>query len=211
MRKLLVLFVTFATAPLFAQATALTLSLAGPTIFKPAGTVVLNLALSGSSGANISGVQFTVPAPGGSTVVMAGAASTAASKQVTCNQAATGTLPLTCIAVGLNNATFSDGVVAVLTVTLPNPIVQGLTWTMPTIVASTVGAQVTATSAAPTNPCNITGSGTVGTADMTASISQALNAAVSCVDLTGDGVCNIFDVVRVVIAAQPSGVCKVGP
>ena len=208
MRRLVILLILLA-ASLSAQ--TLTLSLAGPTSFKPSGTVIMNLNLSGSSGQNISGVQFTVPAPGGTTTVVAGAASTAASKTVTCAQQTTGTLSLTCIVVGLNNTAYADGIVAVLTTTLPNPIVQGLSWTMPVVVASTTGTAVTTASSAPDNPCNLTGSGMVGVNDMVASITEALNPASTCVDLTGDGACNIFDVIRVVLAAQPSGVCKVGP
>ena len=200
-------------AILAAQSTTptLTLSLAGPTSFKPAGTVVLNLTLSASSGQNVSGIQFTVPAPGGVTVVTAGAASTAVSKSVYCNQSSVAPLPLTCVVIGLNNTAYSDGVVAVLTITLPNPIVQGLSWTMPTVVASTSAVQITDTSSAPDNPCNLTGSGTVGINDMIQSIDQTIDPMLACVDLTGDGVCNILDVVRVVLAAQPGGVCKVGP
>jgi hypothetical protein len=205
MKKLIAL--SLLTAATWGQ--TLTLSLAGPTTFKAAGTVVLNLTLTGSAGQNVSGIQFTIPAPGGVTTAILGAASTAATKNLTCSQSSVAPLPVTCIIIGSNNTAYADGVVAVISVVLPNPIVQGLTWTMPVISASTTGTQVATVSSAPNNPCNITGSGTVGVGDITAAISSALTQT-ACVDLNGDGTCNIMDVIRVVIAGQPAGVCKIG-
>lgn len=208
MRKLITTMLLLGAAG-WGQAT-LTLSLAGPTSFKASGTVVMNLTLTGSAGQNISGIQFTIPSPGGVATVTAGPASTAASKTVTCAQSTAVGQSLTCIIIGLNNTMYADGIVGVVSVALPNPLVQGITWTMPVIVASTTGTAVTTASSAPANPCNITGSGTLGTNDVTASIGQALTQT-ACVDLNGDGTCNIYDVIRVVLAIQPQGVCKVGP
>ena len=208
MQKLCLLLLLWGSHPLFCQ--TLTLNLAGPTSFKASGSVVMNLTLSGASGQNISGIQFAIPAPGGVATVTAGPASTAASKTVSCAQSMTAPNPLTCILIGLNNTAYADGIVAVVSVALPNPLVQGITWTMPVVVASTTGSAVTTTSSAPVNPCNITGSGTITANDVSASIASALTQN-ACVDLTGDGTCNIFDVIRVVLALQPNGTCKVGP
>lgn len=207
MRKLALLLV-LNVATFFGQ--TLTLSLAGPTSFKASGTVLMNLNLTGSGGQNISGIQFSIPAPGGVATVAVGAASTAANKTVACQQATAAPNGLTCILYGLNNTAYSDGVVATVSVALPNPLVQGITWTMPVVSASTTATAVTTTSFAPVNPCNITGSGIMSAMDVTAEISQVLTQS-ACVDINGDGVCNVLDVVRVVIAMQTGGVCKVGP
>ena len=111
------LVVVFITGCAFAQGPAL--SLASGSAVK-GGSLSLNLSLSAATGAP-SGLQWTLsyPATDITTIsVVAGPALTAASKTLTC---ITGAGSVTCLAMGMNAATISSGVVAVVTATVsPN-------------------------------------------------------------------------------------------
>ncbi len=142
-----------------AQSIALSLS-AGSGI--PGATVALSLALNGS-GISPSGLQWTMnysTADFTSVAVAAGAAATAASKQLSCTNS---TGSSTCVLWGLNPTTVSNGVVATLSLTI----------SAATVHASS-SLQFAAVTAAGPNGAAITTSATGNTIDIVSGGNQAV-------------------------------------
>lgn len=187
------------------------LSLSGTPV-RPNTQATLNLTLSGSSGANLAGLQWTVTLPTGITpTVTAGTASTSAGKQVTCNQQGTN---LTCLAVGLNTNVFGDGIVALVQFTPQSA--GNLTFGISgTLGATLLGEAATVGAAAPfgftvLSPCDLNGDTLTDVTDVQSAISQALGLSTCTSDLTGDGKCTVVEVVRVENAALGQS-CKTSP
>jgi hypothetical protein len=62
-----------------------------------------------------------------------------------------------------------------------------------------------------TSRCDLNGDGVVNQTDVNLAISQALGTSTcSAADLVGNGKCDVVDVQRVINAAAPGGVCRVG-
>jgi len=112
--------------------------------------ITLNVNLSGSAGQNIAGIEFTLPVPVGSsiTTTSGGPASVGIAKGLSC---AAGTV-VTCLTSGLNTNTYSDGLVASLSISLP-AVISTSPWTMPVVVASAAGGSVSVTVQTPQNLC----------------------------------------------------------
>jgi len=138
------LFLLFASS-LFAQP-VLTLSTTGAVY--PGATLAVTVGLTGSSGQNISGLQFGLPA--GSSAMLPGAASTAALKTLRTSTAGTtvllvgwsGSTPPTA-----SNAPYADGVVGTFSYLVPagmGPLSLALTGP---VAASTTGQNVAITTA----------------------------------------------------------------
>jgi len=179
-----------------------------------AGTpATITATLAGSSGANITALEFFVNLPAGVTAVSATPGIALGSgKQLTC-QMTTGTTIFGCVVWG-GISVLSDGGMASITFTSP---------TGPVSVAPTglLGANAAADSpgvtiaAGPpigivTSPCDVNGDGKTDNTDVIAVITQALGAAPKISDINGDGRVDIIDVVRVAIAAG-GGACSTRP
>lgn len=196
------------------------LSVSGPTTAQPGSTVTLSISLSGSSGSNIAGIQTNVGLPAGVTgsTETIGAASTAASKTVSCNTPSSSG-QLICIISGQNQNVFSDGVIASLSAKLPSTP-GSYTFTLTPIFASLAGVGVSTNAPSPfvvvvPSPCSVTGQATTSSSDVTTIINSVeAGTAPASFDLNGDGVVNIIDVQRVINSLpspQGTGVCKTGP
>lgn len=204
---------------------SLTQATAGAIRYWPASTppTVLTLTLANSSGQNLAAVEWTITGiPAGSTVSEAtGAASTAAGKTVTCAPVSSAG-DLLCVAAGLNQTVYADGVVATISLGLPTTATPGtLSLTTANALSATASATAVTTSAGPIlpltvlNPCDLTGDGSINAADLTSAIQQVLGiASCSTADLVGSGACTgqngLTDLLRVIGAAL-GGSCKVGP
>ena len=219
MKLLLGLF----TLSLFAQTgPSLTATVSGSPRYWPTNSppFTINVALSGSSTLNIAAIEFTIAVPPNSTVnAVAGAASTAAMKTITCGTPAA---TITCIIFGINSTTISDGVIATLNISLPANSTPGSFSAAETNLSSAnvSGVAVTINSGTALsfnilNPCDINGDGLVNAADVSLTVGQAIGAsACSTADLVGNGMCvgvnGLLDVLRVINAVLGNA-CKTGP
>lgn len=215
----------------------------GPVRYWPPSTppFVVNVSLAGSSGQNIAAVEFSLALPAGAVVpfqacpavagvtptptncIAAGAASTAAGKSsVSCAPVTAGGL-LTCLSWGPNANVYSDGIVALVPVSLPTSSAPGSISLVASNIsaASAAGAGLTV-AAGPVlsvmvlNPCDINSDGALNAADINPALAQALGfATCGTADLIGTGTCTgmngVVDVVRVINAAALGNACKVGP
>ncbi len=214
MRTLLLL--TAATAA-FAQTTpVITFSLATP-VTRTAWGSTAAVGVSMTAATAPAAVQFTFgwPTTDASTATFTLATPLAASKQVSCGPIANG--QFICIIYGLNLTTIPNGSLGTLNLTLvaappdlsatlnlsnglgADPAANGLT-------TSTASALVTIKS-----PCDLNGDGTINLADLLAEAGEIDGLAACTDDINKDGVCNALDMIRIVIASQVGGVCKVGP
>lgn len=205
----------------FAQ--ALTLSVASPvTSARPGATYGLNVTLAGSAGLAIAGVQWSIVLPAGfAPTVTAGAASTAANKTVTCSTATAAGGTMICLSVGLNSTPFADGVVAVMSGTVPVTATIGAVnfLTSADLAATAAGAGAAIAAGAPLaftvlSPCDLNGDGKIDAADLALEVGFVVNPS-SCQapagDFDGDGKCTVIDAVRLAVAAAGVAACRVGP
>jgi hypothetical protein len=143
-----------------------------------------------------------------SSVALSLPASLASAKQVSCSIFSPN---FTCVIVGLNATTIPDGIIATANVTLAT---AGLTSPVTVNVANPVETDATGTALAVTvanpivslsirNLCDVTGDGSVSSADLSAVINAAIAKAAS-PDLNSDGKVNVQD-------AQIVATATVGP
>ena len=207
------LFASLLCLPLAAQGT-LSPSNAGapPAGGYTAGSVVqINVTKAGN--ATTTGIQFDVQAPSGvASVAVSIPAGLAASKFLTCSPGTS----TTCLIVRFNTATIPDGIIATAAITLASSI---STSPVNVTVANPVetdasGTALAVTVANPTvslsikNPCDVTGDGSVSSADLSAAVSAAIAKATS-PDLNSDGKVNVQDAQIVATAGTgPSFACN---
>ena len=177
--------------------------------------VTINISLSGSSGQNYAGTQWTTSIPTGfSWTVTAGAASTAAGKQVTCG--VTGAL-MTCVAVGQTLTVFADGVVAQMVATVPKSQAIGnllINLSLPygaSATGSLVATTITPTLTLPivASPCDLNSDGITDVKDFALMLNQVVGVTACTQDLDGDGKCTVNDILRIVVA-MTGGACRTG-
>jgi hypothetical protein len=97
-----------------ALASAQTLTLTGPATARPGQTIAVNVMLADPP-ASLAATQWSVTLPTGYTATaVAGAASTAAAKDLYCS-----TLATTCLTVGINTNLYAAGVVATYSLAVP--------------------------------------------------------------------------------------------
>ncbi len=199
--------------PLFAQGT-LSPSNAGspPAGGYTAGSVVqINVSKAGNASA--TGIQFDVQAPSGvASLTISIPAGLAASKSLTCSPGTS----TTCLIVGFNTTPIPDGIIATAAITLASSVSTSpvnVTVANP-LEADASGTALAVTVANPTvslsirNPCDVTGDGSVTSADLSAVVSAALAKAAS-PDLNSDGKVNVQDAQIVATAGTgPSFTCN---
>lgn len=195
----------------------LNFSVQGSSNIKPNDVVSLSLNLTGSTNQNISGLQWTNPIfPSVIFSVTNGSSATLAHQTVYCN-----ITQLSCLSTGfagitITNNVLSDGVLFNFSFTVPSNTTPGNQILSLTnlLAVSNAGVFVPIT----TNPltltvlslCDLNNDTKVDASDVLIAINQALGKVNCTNDLNGDGVCNVLDVERIVVAAL-GGVCKVGP
>jgi hypothetical protein len=193
----------------FAQGT-LTLSGSGtppPAGYAPGATVSLNIAKTGNSP---TGIQFDLSIPSSTgAITLALGPTVPAGKSIACS---TG-VSVRCLLVGLDTNVIPDGIVAVASVTLANPLTAN---PVVVILANPVEADAGANSLPVTisnptlslsikNACDVNGDGSVSLADLTVVVAQAItkNSAAT-TDLNKDGKTDVLD-------AQIVGTAATGP
>jgi hypothetical protein len=171
----------------------------------------LNITKAGNSP---TGLQFdlSLPAASGAVSVALGSAAPAG-KSLTCSTGAS----IRCLIVGLDTNVIPDGVVAVASITLANPLTANsvaVTLANP-IEADAAADSLPVTVANPTvslsikSACDVNGDGSVSSADLTAVVSQAVTKnSVTATDLNKDGKTDVVDGQIVATAATgPAFAC----
>jgi hypothetical protein len=193
----------------FAQGT-LTLSNTAtppPAGYTPGATIPLNITKTGNSP---TGIQFdlSIPASTGAITIALGPG-VPAGKSITCSTGAS----TRCLIVGLDTNVIPDGIVAVASVTLANPLtVNPVAVMLANPVEADAGANsLPVTIANPTlslsikNGCDVNGDGSVTSADLSAVAAQAITKTnATATDLNRDGKTDVLD-------AQIVGTAATGP
>lgn len=204
--KPIILAVLFSIA-LFGQSTLSIVNPASPApLYSPGAVIALNV-----TKANLptsTAIQFDVSTATGTVSVAAGPV-VPSSKAFQCSP----TAPVTCIAAGFNVDVIPDGVIAIVTVTLPPAISSSpvnVSISSP-VIADKDGHSVQVALGNPTVPlliksgCDVNGDGSVGSADFFAVVNGVIGHIVSTsTDLNKDGKTNALD-------AQIVGTAGTGP
>ncbi len=178
-----------------------------PPLYQPGAVIPLNItkAALGTSAA----FQFDLALSAGTFTAAPGPA-LPSSKFLSCSSQAGGATTSTCLAAGINQDVIADGVVAIITVTLP----AALTSSPVNVVISNPVAADKDGSGLPVslgNPslslsirsgCDVNGDGSTGSADFSAAVNAVLNRQ-NTVDLNKDSKTNVLDVQIVATAATP--------
>lgn len=178
--------------PLAAQ----TLTLTGPATVRPGQSVTLDLTLSGTAAP--VGLQWSLAMPAGMTATPTAGAALGTSKTLHCQT------PI-CLAVGLNVTPIPTGAVARYAVQVAANTARGL-YQMPVtdaLAANADGEAMTVTLGAAyalrvLARSDLNGDGLTNGADLTLMIDQVLGRTACADDQTGDGKCNLMDVLAVV-------------
>lgn len=187
-----------------------------PSSAKPGQTVTVSVSYAAGT-ANAAALQGQIQVSNPALTVGAtapGAASTSATKSVTCNPNTSSPL---CAVEGMNSNTIGPGVVWTTTYVVPASASPG---TAVFSLANTEGAAFAASpsvigvipvTAGPSSTLTITtgpvpddlnGDGVVNAADVTIAVNQTIGtAACNTADVNGDSACNIIDVMTVIRAA----------
>ncbi len=175
--------------------------------YAPGTTVPLNITKTGNPA---TGIQFDLAIPAGTgTLTLALGPAVPAGKSITCSAGAS----VRCLIVGLDTNTIPDGIVAVASVTLANPLAMNpVTATLANPIEADAGA--TSLPVATVNPtlslsiknaCDVNGDGSVTLADLSAVVAQAVTKTNSAqTDLNRDGKTDVLD-------AQIVGTAGTGP
>lgn len=194
----------FLAASAWAQTLTVT---ASPAQLTPGSTAVLTYTLAGQSSPAIAALQFdeTRGILAGSAHI-AGPASTAAGKLVTCNSAG-----LRCVGAGVGQTAIANGVIATSTVTIPvtAPLFP-VTIRLSGILAANGTAALTPLASGPDLVITVlpfkedlNADGAIDIADVTIAVLQVLsNTCNAAVDQNGDGICDVRDVQLVAAKAH---------
>lgn len=202
------------TGALAAQTATLTPT--GPASIAQGQTATLTFTLSGSTGQNLSAIEWTLAPPSGLTLgaPTAGTASTAANKAVLCNPS-TGL----CVAVPgdagsppvVGVGPYSDGVVATISATFSGPTgnlslpLTALLGSSTTATALTVSAGASLTIAITPSHCDFTGDGKVDYTDVVGLANAVIGNSTCPASFTAG--CSLKNIEAVAIAAG-TGVCS---
>jgi len=193
------------------------LQVSGPGNAKAGQSIPLAISLnSPNQTGSIASIQFTINFPSDVTGLAgtAGAASTAANKQLACGTPRSGTL--TCLLFGLNTTIFGPGVVANLTVTLSNSPGASEAFSLTgTLGANAAGNPVSLGGGNPLtipvlSKCDLNSDGTVNAVDVLAIVNWILGISTPPTgvnpDLNGDGALDLFDAALLIVSAT-GGAC----
>lgn len=201
--------------PFVANGSVIITRVCTPSPVKPGGTLVCTDTLSGgntaANGPNGLQWQFTPSQALGNPAVTAGAALTIASKSVSINPNGNGLI----IAVGINQTLIADGVLAVVTYSVP--ITAACPGNAPCLVlnpSNSIGSSTTGTAIPVTinptgavsiiNPfCDVNGDGAVNDSDVAAEITAVFMGTAA--DRNLDNKTNVQDVILVSVAAHGGG------
>lgn len=203
-----------------ASAKAQVISLTNPATapaggYAPGATIPLSITKTGNP--NVTGVQFDLTAGAGASVAVTPGAALPPSKTLTCFPVVPSGV-VTCLAVGLNIDDIPDGTLAVATVQLApaaigsSPIVVTI---LNVVATDAAGTALPATIGNPTvslllrSSCDVNGDGSVGSADLSAVVSVAIQKGTNtATDLNKDGKTNVQDAQIVGTAATaPAFTC----
>lgn len=176
----------------------------GPATARPGQTV--NLAVTITTSSQLAGLQWTAQLPtaiGGPGIATLGAAAQAAEKQIYCS-----TDGSICLVVGMNDRVIASGEIARYSVTIPPAAPKGL-YQVPlsdVLAADAAGVPIAVT-LGPVYElrilarADIDGDGAVTMEDFRLMLDQVIGRATCTDDQTGDGKCDLLDVLAVVRAS----------
>lgn len=228
MKKLFLLLAALSllSVPLWPQTlTAPVFTLTGPSSVTAGQAITMTLNCTGCASSNLQAIQADVSVNGLTGMMCsAGAQLSAASKTTTCAIVGPG---YRLIAAGINNNVISDGAEAIFTGTVPssaagtklsftltNQLGASSSGTAPNLTATAVTVTVGSPLAVIIpSPCDLNMDGVINATDLGITIEQALGLPTtgdSSADLDGNGVVNVRDIVRIIIAIN-GGACITGP
>ncbi len=207
MRSLLSFFLF--SALLSAQTS--TLSLSGPAIVAPSGSITVAVTLSGTGIPAASEFVIQAPADVTSMTAAVGPAATAAGKGISCAPLTAGSLH--CVVYASNQTTMAAGVIANVTATLvaaPVATTETFTLVAPEVEANLAATAITATVGPALivpvrSPCDLNGDGKVDNVDTLAIVNWVLGISAPPTgfhsDMNGDGKSDALDVQIIANAA----------